>query len=193
MKPLNLIIQINEIYCDAKIGKDKHFNAAIRKRRFARAVGILIIVINILIGSTLINSLHDVRIKDTLLGVFAIFAAFLAALQTFLDFGKDVEKHERVGNLYSDVKRDAEYLLSKFHDEVIDCKQSYQEYEVLLSKYKDVNRSSEECHCSEKDYRSARKGNSDHKENIETLKMKMNCESSTPIFLDVQNKSPRPN
>lgn len=170
-EPKNLLVQIQEIQCDSKIGKSRHFIAADRKEKLSKRLGIAIIVIGIFIGSTtLIKFLGNEDTQKVILAISGFLSASLAAFQTFFNFSKDVENHRKTGNLYLDIARDCDNLLSKFRDEFINRKECQNQFEKLLDRYKKANKEEEICPNSDRDYNKAYKKNKKNKERLRRLK-----------------------
>jgi hypothetical protein len=166
----NILIQLQELHCDSKIGKSRHFIAADRKVLYNKLVGLTIILINVLIGSTLITTIKDDSLKSTFISIAAFIAASFAAIQTFFNYSKDIENHRKIGNLYLEIVRDSDNIISKYKDKFIDKDSCQKEYERLLEKYKNINKEEEICPNSNRDYRKAYKKNKDAKDRIRKLK-----------------------
>lgn len=177
--PIHLQIQLQELHCDSKIGKDRHFTAANRKNNYSRRIGLTVVLINVLIGSSVwaIFDLYTVKtIKEILVSLLSFVAASFAAMQTFFNYSKDVDNHRKIGNLYLDIARDADDLLFKLKDQSIESAECLTQYEILVKKYKGINREGESCPNSTSDYKIAYEKNKASKEKIRILKMKYNYE-----------------
>ncbi|MDP3558336.1 MAG: SLATT domain-containing protein [Bacteroidota bacterium] len=174
MNPKNLLIQIQELHCDSKIGKDRHFIAADKKGTYGKKIGLTVVIINVLIGSMLINLIKEEELKKIILSVFSLLAASLAAIQTFFNYAKDVENHRKIGNLYLEIARDADNLLSRFKDNYIDKENCQKDYDKLLMRYKLINKEEEVCPNSKRDYKRAYAKNKKNKERIRQLKEENN-------------------
>lgn len=177
--PKNLLIQIQEIHSDSKIGKDRHFNAGERKGSYGKKLGLSVIIINVLIGSSLISNLQkylkiEVESQELIISFFALLAAGLAAIQTFFDYAKEVENHRKIGNLYLEITKDSDNLLAKFNDGYIDKDECQKKYEKLVIRYKEINIQEEICVTSNADYKFAFSKNKKAKERIRQLKEKYN-------------------
>lgn len=169
-EPKNLLVQIQEIQCDSKIGKSRHFIAADRKEKSTKRLGIALIILGVFIGSTIIKFLGNEETQKIILALSGFLSASLAAFQTFFNFSKDVENHRKIGNLYLDIARDCDNLLSKFRDKFIDKNECQNQFEKLLERYKKANKEEEICPNSDRDYNKAYKRNKKNKERLRELK-----------------------
>ncbi|MBN1988173.1 MAG: SLATT domain-containing protein [Bacteroidales bacterium] len=168
--PSNLIVQIQEIHCDSKIGKSRHFIAADRKAKYHKRLGISIILISVFVGSTIISQFEDKEIQKLIMSILGFLAACLAAMQTFFNYSKDIENHRKTGNLYLEIARDCDNLISKFKDGFITKNECQIEFEKILKNYKIANKEEEICPNSDKDYKKAYKRNKENKERVRKLK-----------------------
>src|SRR5687767_7042344 len=84
---------------DSQIVRSAHFIAADRKDQKAKIFGVLVILINLLITSGLIEigfREDQVRVAAAV-KVLSFLAAAFAALQTFLNYQKEIECHRKSG------------------------------------------------------------------------------------------------
>ncbi|MEH0156691.1 SLATT domain-containing protein [Limibacter armeniacum] len=167
---VNLEILLKELQCDSRLNKDMHFNAAQRKHNSNKYMGITIVLINVIIGSSLIELLREEAFRKGLVSVISFVAAAIAAIQTFFNFSKDIENHRKIGNLYIEIAREADNLLSKLLDNYISEKEGRNGYDALLKKYHAVNKEGEAALPSKSDYQAAYKKNKEDKEAIRKLK-----------------------
>lgn len=169
-QPLNLLIQIQEIQCDSKIGKSRHFIAADRKERYSKTIGVSVMIIGVFIGSTVIKFLGSQDTQKVILSIVGFLSASLAGVQTFFNFSKAIENHRKTGNLYLDIARDADNLLSKFKDTFINKEECQVQFDELLSRYKQTTKEEEICPNSDRDYEKAYKKNKVIKDRLKALK-----------------------
>lgn len=173
---IHLQIQLQELHCDSKIGKDRHFNAAIRKNSYNKRIGITVVLINVLIGSSILSLFEETKIqngelmKKVLVGLLSFAAASLAAMQTFFNYSRDIENHRKIGNQYLDIARDSDDLLSKLKGHSIESDDCLIQYNKLVKRYKEVNKEGEICPSSPKDYEFAKAKNKSMKKHIKALK-----------------------
>jgi hypothetical protein len=182
MNLVHLQIQLQELHCDSKIGKDRHFIAANRKNNYNKKIGLTVVLINVLIGSSVLTLLEyddfGKKIKEIFVSLLSFAAASFAAMQTFFNYSKDIENHRKIGNQYLEVARDADDLLSKFKDKNIEPNECLQQYEELVKKYKNINREGESCPNSTSDYKAAYEKNKTNKERIRKIKTDHNYQAN---------------
>ena len=150
---------IDELRTDAKIGKDKHFNASRRKIRLHNWVGIPVVLINVFIGTVMIALLTNGNKNDNL-AIFSALLAFLAAslsgMQTFFNFHKVAEGHSSVGNRYLKVSRNCKTLLRKHQDIPFTSDALWVEIEEIQEEYLEINIEAEAFPTTDKDLSNAR-------------------------------------
>jgi len=169
-KPVHLLVQIQEIQCDSKIGKSRHFIAADRKEKYSKRLGIAVILIGVFIGSTFIKFMGDKEVQNILLASLGFLSASLAAIQTFFNFSKDVENHRKIGNFYLDIARDCDNLLSKYKDHFLGKDECQEKFDGILARYKTANKEEEVCPNSDRDFKKAYQKNKENKERLRSLK-----------------------
>lgn len=169
-EPLNLLVQLQEIQCDSKIGKSRHFIAADRKAKYHKRLGFVVIIIGVCIGSSVTKLVQDVELQKTILTLLGFLAACLSAIQTFFNFSKEIENHRKTGNLYLEIARDCDNIISKFKDGFIDSIECQKQFDEILERYKNANKEEEVCPNSDRDYKKAYKRNKASKERLRTLK-----------------------
>src|SRR5262249_42206983 len=89
-----------------------HYEAAKYYGRFNYILGIPVVILTSIVGTTVYATLQksvSVVVQITV-GVISVFAAILAGLQTFLRFGERSEKHRTVGAQYGSVRRQIELI-----------------------------------------------------------------------------------
>jgi hypothetical protein len=173
MDSLNLVFQLRELACDAKIGKDRHFIAADRKAKINKYMGVAVVILNVAIGSTVFNLVKNHTDPQIITSAVSFLAAALAGVGTYFNFSKDVDNHRRIGNLYLNVSRKSADLLAKFKDRYIDRDNLLNEYENLHDIYKNANEEGESCPNSVNDYQKALKRNKRTKDDLNTLKSEL--------------------
>ncbi|PWJ40998.1 SLATT domain-containing protein [Sediminitomix flava] len=166
----NTLLDLQLLQCDAKISKDKHFTAAERKSSYNKKLGVSVILINVLIGSTLIEYFPEGFGKQLFISAISFFAASFAAIQTFFNFSKDVENHRKIGNGYLEVVREIDRLIASFYDGLTSEKSIQNSHDKLIQKYFKINKEAEVCPNAPSDYQKAFKKNKDTKESLIKLK-----------------------
>ena len=141
---------------NSRIVKTAHFNAAHRKQKMHRTLGLLVIIINIVIFSPLLDLCIP---KYSTIGVkiLAIVGASLAGVQTLFNFQKDVEMHLIAGNIYVNIYHKIGTLIAKSKDNIVDMNTFVNEFETLQKEYLEANSAYKSCIPSNGDYQQANK------------------------------------
>ena len=152
--------KLRRVRVDCLYGKRKHFNAADRKRRHHLCLGVPVLAIGIVSGSTLFALLgNTVPEFAKWIGAFlALASALLAGLQTFFNFRKAVEGHCTIATRYLDLAKHVELLLAAYTDDVLDTAALFNEAQLAVTEYADITRDASVFSTSRKDYDLARKG-----------------------------------
>jgi len=140
---------------DSRVVKQAHFIAAQKKRWTRSMIGVLIIFLNVLIGSTLIDFLLPQQAAALIRGL-AVFAAALAGIQTFFNFQKDVESHLSSGDTYGSIHRRVRLLIAEYKDGSRNSDDVIADFKKLIDDYLKANAESKGCIPSDKDYDQAR-------------------------------------
>jgi hypothetical protein len=88
-----------------------HYRKASRLRRANVWVGLPVVVLSAVVGTSLFATLNEERLPFTLrvvVGAVSVGAAVLSAVQTFLAYGQQAEKHGVAGDWYAAIRRDIE-------------------------------------------------------------------------------------
>jgi len=92
-----------------------HYEAAKACDRLHLVLGIPVIVLSTLVGSSVFSSMGQTPINPTLqiaTGLTSLLAATLASLQTFFRFAEKAEKHRLSASRYGALRREAEEMLA---------------------------------------------------------------------------------
>jgi hypothetical protein len=95
----------------AREAQTSHYDMADRLNRFHRRLGVLVILITTLIGTSAFLSLVAAAFDPSLrviVGLTSVTAAVLAALQTFFRYAEDAERHRTAAARYGAVRRKLE-------------------------------------------------------------------------------------
>ncbi|HEV2989856.1 MAG TPA: SLATT domain-containing protein [Candidatus Angelobacter sp.] len=91
-----------------------HYEAATRLENLNHWLGIPVVVMTTVVGTSVFASLQ--RQMDlhwqVLVGLISVLAAVLAGLQTFLRFSEKAEKHRAAGAAYGAIRREIEMILA---------------------------------------------------------------------------------
>lgn len=156
----NTINRIKRIKADSVFGKKKHFNAADRKQNLHYWIGIPLILLNIITGTTLFISLTE-NAQDWVKYipiVFAFIASILGGLQTYFNFNEKVEGHRRCGNDYLAVMKKCDRLQGFIKDDLISKERILEMIEEIAKEANRINKAAESYPTSDKDYQKAKAG-----------------------------------
>jgi hypothetical protein len=145
---------IDELRNDARIGKNKHFNASRRKIGKHNWLGIPVVLINVALGTIIVSLLSDGNEKSAVVivsTIFAYIAASLSALQTFFNYHKAAEGHSSIGNRYLKISRECKALLRKHQDIPYVPEELWKEVKKIQDEYLDINTEAEAFPTSDKD------------------------------------------
>lgn len=148
---------------DARVVKSAHFIAAQRKSRNQKLLGVSVVVINILIGSGLIEELAKLQSMSNFsppvfIKLLAFAAAALAGIQTFFNFQKEVECHTTAGDVYISIKRRLDLLLAEYKDNPATRAQVSDQLKAIQDEFLKANDEARPCIPTDKDYADAREG-----------------------------------
>lgn len=140
-----------------------HFEAATALERAHFAIGIPLVILSTVVGSSVFASLQqqtDVRITIAV-GVASVLTAILAGVQTFLRFAERAERHRVVAAKFGVLRKDIEVLRVRTFDQkereaaTVELKERWNELSegsptvpvhvwqrTNISRQKDVNRTS---------------------------------------------------
>lgn len=135
----NLVKEIEKMRDDARVTRRAHFLAAQRKLWIQRALSVGIIVLNLAIGSTLLDKAFPQQ-ADLFIRVIALIAAAFAGIQTAFNFSKDVESHHSAGERYAAVQRRIDILLAEQHDGLLAPDEVAKRFESLTDEYLGINK-----------------------------------------------------
>jgi hypothetical protein len=153
-----LYAAMQKLFDDSRVVKSAHFIAAQRKRNKSSIFGILVIVLNVLIGSGVIQEFFQPQ-ATTIIKALAFMAASLAGIQTYFNFQKEVECHTTAGDTYSSINHRLGIVMAEYsstpgvHHALFDNR-----FKPLNNEYLKANDDSKGCVPSDSDYRKARAG-----------------------------------
>jgi hypothetical protein len=146
-----------------KLNKDRHFAAAVRNNFLQTWIGLPVILINVLIGTVLVQytqNEHPPLWASVVATVCAFAAASLSGVQTFFKFNKMEEGHRSVANRYLKVQGACENVLLKMADGQLSVKGSWDHVERLTAEYDQINVDAEAFPTTKADFAKARKKDS---------------------------------
>src|SRR5205823_10450776 len=120
----------------------RHFAAAERKTFYQTWIGLPVILINVFIGTVLVQ-FHTTDHPPPWASVSATGLAFLAAslssVQTFFNFSKMAEGHRSVANRYLSAMMQCENLLLKLASGHLSPEEVWKQHDRLTAAYIEIN------------------------------------------------------
>ncbi len=150
-----LLGEFARIEYHASICKHAHFYASESQDSLSTTLGIPVVIINVLIGSTAIKSLggnYDIAVS-----ILSLFAAILASVQTYLSSQKKSMLHKEVGNMYSGIARESRILSGKFFDSIISLEEGWKQVTELDNQYQAASKKAQACPVSQSSLKKANK------------------------------------
>ena len=143
---------------DAQIVRSAHFIAAERKDKKAKIFGVVVIIINLLITSGLIEIAfkNDQGRVAAAIKVLSFLAAALAALQTFLNFQKEVECHRKSGGIYSSIYHRTRLVMAEYQEQPANRPDLIARFKALSDEYLKANDDATVCVPTDTEYDKAR-------------------------------------
>ena len=144
---------------DSQVVRSGHFIAAQRKNRNAKLIGAAVIVLNVLIGSGLIEAAFKDQGKiTTAIKALSFLAAALAGIQTFFNLQKEVECHTSAGDTYSSINRRLGLLMAEYDEQPANRATLITDFKALNAEYLKAINDSKGCVPTDSDYLKARRG-----------------------------------
>jgi hypothetical protein len=153
----NTVQVLEKLRMNCHLGKHKHFEASTRGRQQHVMVGLPIVAINLILGSTFFVQVENtIPVWTVWIGaVLALGAAMLAGVQTFFNFRKEYEAHRQTGNEYLHLARECERLIALFLDGQMTLRQVSASIKDLNVRYRDITKMAEHINVRPSDYRRA--------------------------------------
>jgi hypothetical protein len=137
--------------------RSAHFIAADRKENKAKLFGVLVILINLLITSGLIElAFRDEPRVAAAVKILSFLAAAFAAVQTFLNYQKEVECHRKSGGIYASISHRIRMIMAEYHEQPANRPDLIAKFKELSAEYLKANDDSTVCVPKDKDYHKAR-------------------------------------
>jgi hypothetical protein len=155
----DIYAEMQRLSRDAQRVRSAHFIASQRKNRNAKIIGASVIVLNVLIGSGLIEAaFKDQSTVTILIKLLAFLAAALAGIQTFFNFQKEVECHTNAGGVYSSIYRRIGEVMAEYQEIPANRDALITNFKALSAEYEKANDDSKGCIPTDSDYDKARAG-----------------------------------
>ena len=161
-QPVNDVDEILEairnLARDAQVTRSAHFIAAHSKNRFSKIFGVIVVVLNILIGSGMIERFSSQDAAADIIQVIAFAAAAFAGIQTFFNFQKQVECHTKSGGVYSSITHRINTLVAEYLEQPANRDAQMQSFKALEAEYLQANDDAVACIPTDKHFAAARAG-----------------------------------
>jgi len=152
--------EVKKLKVDSLYGKKIHFNAAIRNHRWHCRLGVTVLVVSTIVGSSLFALLgRTIPEPAKWCGAgLSLIAALAAGIQTFFHFEKQAHAHNAIGLRYLSLAKRCSRLLAAYGDETVTGIELRNELEKIAREYDAVTGDAAALSVSRKDYLKARKG-----------------------------------
>lgn len=147
------------LYCTT-LEKKKHYNAAERKRKYHRRLGVSIIVINVLLGSVLVAYLKDLIPALVKWGaaILALTAAVIASLTTFFKFQQEAEGHIHIADNFLALAGKCRNIAYACNDGLLTPEQLIDAADAIQKRYNELVAGASTLPTNYNDYIEAKKG-----------------------------------
>jgi hypothetical protein len=160
---LGAVQALENLRTKCKLNKDRHFAAALRNNFYQTWIGLPVILINVFIGTVLVQYTqndHPPLWASVIATVFAFAAASLSSVQTFFKFNKMEEGHRSVANRYLKVQAACENTLLKMGDGQMSLTRTWEAIDRLTVDYDQINVDAEAFPTTKADLMKAKKKDS---------------------------------
>lgn len=154
----NTIEELNRFRIDCMYGKKKHYNARDRVATYSRNMGIAIVALSAIMGTSVYYALSnsDMILAKIIVGVFIVLNAILVALQAYLKFDKQALRHKVTADRYLCLMKEAQRLLAYHKDGNKELDEVQKELERMCQEAIDIQK--DEPEISPRDYKKAQDG-----------------------------------
>ena len=145
---------------DSQVVRSGHFIAKQRQETKAQIIGVCVIVLNILIGSGLIETVlgeHKDAIATTI-KLLAFLAAALAGIQSFFNFQKVIECHTKSGGVYGSINHRLNLLIAEYQEKPENRDALITNFKAISDEFLKANDDAEACVPTDADFDKARAG-----------------------------------
>jgi hypothetical protein len=150
---------MHKLFNDSRVVKSAHFIAAQRKRKKSSIFGVLVIVLNVLIGSGFIEAVFQPQDRaTTIIKALAFLAAALAGIQTYFNFQKEVECHTTAGDVYGSINHRLGLIIAEYSSKPANRDALFEQFKTVNDEYLKANEANKGCVPSDGDYADARAG-----------------------------------
>lgn len=158
-KAKNTVSVIARLHADAIYSKKQHYAAADRKGGYHKRLGVPVLIINLITGSTLFAIIQSSNVEwiEYLIATLILLAAILGSVMTFFEFAKQSAANRTIANRYLAIAKKCRVCLAKFEDGIIEPDEFGTQVNELYEEYQDIHRAAEGCPTSCQDYEKAKK------------------------------------
>ena len=145
---------------DSQVVRSGHFIAKQRQERKSQVIGVSVVVLNILIGSGLIETTLGSRPNAiaTTIKLLAFLAAALAGIQSFFNFQKVVECHTKSGGVYGSINHRLNLLIAEYEERPANRDALISNFKAISDEFLKANDDAEMCIPTDDDFDKARAG-----------------------------------
>lgn len=157
-KGKNTIEELNKFRIDCIYGKKKHYNARDRYATYNRNMGVAIVVLSAIMGTSVYSVLSnsDILLAKIIVCVFILLNAIIVALQVYLNFEKRSLRHKITADRYLWIMKEAQRLIAYHQDGSKSIEDVQKELERLSQEVKEIQK--DEPETSQGDYQKTRDG-----------------------------------
>ena len=155
-----ILDEMKKLLKDSQATRSAHFIAKQRKERKSQLIGVCVIVLNILIGSGLIEAAfsgNQNRITITI-KLLAFLAAALAGVQSFFNFQKQIECHIKSGGVYSSIVHRLGIVIAEYEEQPANHDALVTSFKALNDEFLAANDNATACIPADADFDKARAG-----------------------------------
>jgi hypothetical protein len=145
---------------DSQVVRSGHFIAKQRQERKSQIIGVCVVVLNILIGSGLIETAFGQRTSAIALTIklLAFLAAALAGIQAFFNFQKVVECHTKSGGVYGSINHRLNLIIAEYQEKPENRNALITNFKTISDEFLKANDDAEACVPTDADFDKARAG-----------------------------------
>jgi len=153
-----ILEEMRKLLKDAQVTRSAHYIAKQRKERKSQIIGVSVIVLNVLIGSGLIETALSGRANAITITIklIAFLAAALAGIQSFFNFQKAVECHIKSGGVYSSIAHRLGIVVAEYEEQPANRDALFKAFNALSDEFLAANNNAEVCIPSDDDFDKAR-------------------------------------
>lgn len=131
-----LLVLIQKTKVDSSYSMKSHYNASNRLRRYSTKLGVLVIILSSIVGTSIFISVTKEQgtFWKILTGFIAVSVVILSALQTFLKFDEKSESHVKTANELRSVNKNIQALEHFYKGNMISDEDAAQQVKLFREK-----------------------------------------------------------